>query len=161
MARIVTGSEPPRERSGAVANDDKSEHQLARICKIYDSRPPRQNRRRTKLRLHRSYPLMLMSIISSQSSTRRSSRGETGIMPALLTRTSSLPYRSHANSTGWIRRRAVLRLSVDGRPHHPHPRYESPEQLSSYDIRRHESSHHLAADNPSRGARFYFTLPSD
>src|SRR5882762_8727671 len=106
-------------------------------------------------------PLMLMSIISSQSSTLRSSRGETGIKPALLTRTSSLPYRSHANSTGWIRRRAVLRLSVHGRPHHPHPRYESPEQLSSYDIRRHESSHHLAADNPSRGARFYFTLPSD
>src|SRR5947208_2951742 len=44
-------------------------------------------------------PLMLMSIISSQSSTRRSSRGETGMMPALLTRTSSLPTRSHASLT--------------------------------------------------------------
>src|SRR5580698_656268 len=44
-------------------------------------------------------PLRLTSIISSQSSTRRSSREEIGPMPALLTRTSSLPYRSQANLT--------------------------------------------------------------
>src|SRR6185295_1405325 len=42
---------------------------------------------------------MLTSIISSQSSTRRSSSGEMGITPALLTSTSSFPYRSHASLT--------------------------------------------------------------
>src|SRR5947208_10847589 len=42
---------------------------------------------------------MLTSIISSQSSTRRSSSGEMGITPALLTSTSSLPYRSLASLT--------------------------------------------------------------
>src|SRR5437867_9274113 len=44
-------------------------------------------------------PLMLTSIISSQSSTRRSSKGDTGMTPALLKNTSSLPYRSQASLT--------------------------------------------------------------
>jgi len=42
-------------------------------------------------------PFRLMSIISSQSSTRSSSRREIGATPALLTSTSSLPKRSQAN----------------------------------------------------------------
>src|SRR5882724_6199851 len=64
-------------------------------------------------------PLMLMSLISSQSSTRRSSRGETGMMPALLTRTPSLPYRSHAYFTGLDKSSPVLRPCVHRPPLHP------------------------------------------
>jgi len=43
-----------------------------------------------------STPLLLTSIISSQSSTRRSSSREMGMTPALLTNASRFPYRSHA-----------------------------------------------------------------
>jgi len=46
---------------------------------------------------------MLMSIISSHSSTRRSSRREIGPIPALLTNTSSLPNRSRASATSAVR----------------------------------------------------------
>ena len=48
-------------------------------------------------------PLMLTSIIASQSSTRRSSSGEIGMMPALLTRASSFPNRSDAKPTSFER----------------------------------------------------------
>ena len=42
-------------------------------------------------------PLRLTSTISIQSSTRSSSKGEMGITPALLTSTSSRPYRAQAS----------------------------------------------------------------
>src|SRR6201999_2325961 len=46
-----------------------------------------------------STPLRLTSTIASQSSTQCSSNGETGMMPALLTRTSSRPKVSTASDT--------------------------------------------------------------
>ncbi len=51
---------------------------------------------------------MCTSTMAFQSSTRRSSKGDTGMIPALLIITSSLPWRSVASLTrrctsfGWV-----------------------------------------------------------